>query len=169
MYFQISQVVIFKGVVTPTRTSPSKLPTRISRIHRKTRISKTYRGELRISKILDAYIVNADLYRRLFSYLEQLEDPVRLRTPEAEAKLDTGDAALYRQLFTYPCQKNKMILIQEMLLIKDNSPHICCRSNRDNFGTGCSLQTALHRHVVEAADKQDNLETTYAVLYIQLR
>ena len=65
---------------------------------------------------------------------------------EEQDDLDTGDAAHYGQLSTY-----------------------CCRSNRDNFGTGCSLQTAFHRHAVETADKQDNLETTYAVLYIQLR
>ena len=43
-----------------------------------------------------------DLYRQLFIYLELLEDSVRLRTPGAEAKSDTGDAALYRQLSTYP-------------------------------------------------------------------
>ena len=47
------------------------------------------------------YIRDAALYRHLFIYLEQLEDPVRLRTPGAEAKPDTGDADLYRQLFTY--------------------------------------------------------------------
>ena len=47
------------------------------------------------------YIRDADLYRQLFTYLDQLEDPVRLRTPGAEAKPDTGDADLYRQLFTY--------------------------------------------------------------------
>ena len=47
------------------------------------------------------YIRVADLYRQLFTYLDQLEDPVRLRTPGAEAKPDTGDADLYRQLFTY--------------------------------------------------------------------
>ena len=41
-----------------------------------------------------------DLYR-LFIYLEQLEDPVQLRTPGAEAKPDTGDADLYIQLFIY--------------------------------------------------------------------
>ena len=47
------------------------------------------------------YIRYADLYRQLFTYLEQLEDPLRLRTPGAEAKPDTGDADLYIQLFTY--------------------------------------------------------------------
>ena len=41
------------------------------------------------------------LYRQLFIYLEQLEDPVRLRTPGAEAKpADTGEADLYRQILT---------------------------------------------------------------------
>ena len=35
-------------------------------------------------------------YRQLFIYLEQREDPVRLRTPGAEAKPDIGDADLYR-------------------------------------------------------------------------
>jgi len=40
------------------------------------------------------YIRDADLYRQLFKYLEQLEDPFRLRTPGA----DTGGAAFYRQL-----------------------------------------------------------------------
>ena len=62
---------------------------------------------------------DADLYRQLFIDLEQLEDPVRLRTLGAEAKpdtgdadlyisiieeqddLDSGDAALYKQLATY--------------------------------------------------------------------
>jgi len=38
------------------------------------------------------------IYRQLFIYLEQREDPGILRTPGADAKLDTGDAALYRQL-----------------------------------------------------------------------
>ena len=37
------------------------------------------------------YIRDADLYRQLFKYLEQLEDPFRLRTPGA----DTGGAAFY--------------------------------------------------------------------------
>ena len=45
---------------------------------------------------------DADLHRQLFMYLKQLEDLVRLRTPGAEARSDTGDAALYRQLSTYP-------------------------------------------------------------------
>ncbi|XP_023347925.1 probable G-protein coupled receptor CG31760 [Eurytemora carolleeae] len=44
---------------------------------------------------------DADLYRQLFIYLEQLQDLVRLRTKGAEAKPDAGDAALYRQLFIY--------------------------------------------------------------------
>ena len=70
------------------------------------------------------YIRDADLYRQLFTYLEQLEDPVRLRNPGAEAKPNTGDAALNRQLSTYPWLKNKMILIQEMLLLTDNSPNM---------------------------------------------
>ena len=43
---------------------------------------------------------DAALYRQLFIYLEQLEDPVRLRTPGAEAKPDTGEADLYRQILT---------------------------------------------------------------------
>ena len=65
------------------------------------------------------HIRDSDLYRQLFTYLEQLEDPVRLRTLGAEAKpdtgdadlyisiieeqddLDSGDAALYKQLATY--------------------------------------------------------------------
>ena len=34
------------------------------------------------------------LCRQLFIYLEQLEDQVRLKTPGAEAKPDTGDADL---------------------------------------------------------------------------
>ena len=41
------------------------------------------------------HIRDSDLYRQLFTYLEQLEDPVRLRTLGAEAKPDTGDADLY--------------------------------------------------------------------------
>ena len=41
-------------------------------------------------------------YRQLFITLDQLEDPVRLRTVGAEAKLNTGDAALYRELSTCP-------------------------------------------------------------------
>ena len=45
------------------------------------------------------YIRDADLYRQLFTYLEQPEDPVRLRTPGAEAKLNI---ALYRKPSTYP-------------------------------------------------------------------
>ena len=71
--------------------------------------------------LLHSYIRDADLYRQLFTYLEQLEDPARLRNPGAEAKPDTGDAALNRQLSSYPSLKNKMILIQEMLLLTDNS------------------------------------------------
>ena len=49
----------------------------------------------------EPYIGDAALYRQLFIYLEQLEDPVRHRTSGAEAKPDIEDAALYRQLFTY--------------------------------------------------------------------
>ena len=44
------------------------------------------------------YIRDADIYRQIFKYLEQLEDPFRIRTPGAEAKPDTGGAAFYRQL-----------------------------------------------------------------------
>ena len=36
------------------------------------------------------YIRDADLYRQLFTYLEQLEDPARLRTPGAEARPAAG-------------------------------------------------------------------------------
>jgi len=42
------------------------------------------------------------LCRQLYTYLKQLEYPDRPRTPGAEAKLDIGGAALYRQHFTYP-------------------------------------------------------------------
>ena len=45
---------------------------------------------------------DTDLYRQLFTYLELLEDPVRLRSLGTEAKPDAGDSALYRQLSTYP-------------------------------------------------------------------
>ena len=41
-----------------------------------------------------------------------------------------------------------MILKQEMLLFTDTSPHICCRSNRDNFGSG---DADLYISVVEIA------------------
>ena len=51
--------------------------------------------------LLHSYIRDVDLYRQLFRYLELLEDPIRLRTPGAEAKPDTEDADLYRQLFIY--------------------------------------------------------------------
>ena len=46
-------------------------------------------------------IGDAALDIQLFTYLEQVEDTVRPRTPGAEAKPDIGDAALYRRLFTY--------------------------------------------------------------------
>ena len=36
-------------------------------------------------------IGDTDLYRQLFTFLEQLEDPVRPRTPGAEAKPDFGE------------------------------------------------------------------------------
>ena len=75
------------------------------------------------------YIRYADLSRQLFTYLEQLEDPVRLRTPGVEAKLNIEDAALYRQPFTYLFLKNKIVLIQELLLFTDSSPQTYCRSN----------------------------------------
>ena len=44
---------------------------------------------------------NAVLYRQLFTYMEQLEDPARPRTPVEEAKPYIGDTALYIQPFTY--------------------------------------------------------------------
>ena len=68
-------------------------------------------------------IGDTDLYRQLFSFLQQLEDPVRPRTPGAEAKPDLGDATIYRNLFTYSLQKNKMILIQETFSLQ-TAPHI---------------------------------------------
>jgi hypothetical protein len=73
----------------------SELPTGISWIQRRRRIPK-------ISNAPHPYIRDDDLYRQLFTYLEQLEDPVRLRNPGAEVKPDTGDAAVNRQLSTYP-------------------------------------------------------------------
>ena len=45
------------------------------------------------------------LDRQLFTYLEQLEDPVRPRTPGAGAIPDIGDTILYRQFSTYLLQK----------------------------------------------------------------
>ena len=62
------------------------------------------RGELRYpgyQMMLHPDIGDAALDRQLFTYLEQVEDTVRPRTPGAEAKPDIGDAALYRRLFTY--------------------------------------------------------------------
>ena len=118
------------------RTSPSELPIGIAWIHRGTRISKIQRST-RILKISDAA---SSLYQRRLiftdpsSYIWSSQKIVRLRTPGLEAKPDTGDAALYRQLFTYQLQKNKMILIQEMLLFTDNSPHICCRITEITLG-----------------------------------
>ena len=55
-------------------------------------------------------IRDADLYWQLFTYLDQLEDPVRLRTPESEAKPDTGDADLYRQCFIYLEQLKDLVM-----------------------------------------------------------
>jgi hypothetical protein len=44
---------------------------------------------------------DANLYRHLFTYLEQLKDLDRLKIPGAEARPDTGDPALCRQLSAY--------------------------------------------------------------------
>ena len=52
-----------------------------------------------------------------------------LRKTGAEAKPYTRDADLYIQLSTYPQKRNKMILIEEMLLSTDSSSHACCRSS----------------------------------------
>jgi len=46
-------------------------------------------------------IGDAALEGQLFIYLEHLKDPVRPRTPGADAKPDIGDTVLYRQHFTY--------------------------------------------------------------------
>ena len=42
----------------------------------------------------------------------QLQDLVRLRTKGAEAKADTGDAALYRQLFIYLEQLQDLVRLR---------------------------------------------------------
>ena len=52
--------------------------------------TKMYQMELYILKLV-----------LMIEPLEQLQDPVRPRTPGAEAVPNIGDAALYRQLFTY--------------------------------------------------------------------
>ena len=51
---------------------------------------------------------------------------------EEQDYLDTGNAVLYRQLFTYLLYKqprNKIILRQATLIFTDNSSHICCRNS----------------------------------------
>ena len=44
--------------------------------------------------------------------LEQLEDLVRLRTPGAEAKPDTGDADFYRQILTWLEQLEDLVRLR---------------------------------------------------------
>ena len=60
-------------------------------------------------------IGDTTLDRQIFTYVEQLEDPVRPRTPGAKAKPNIGDDAVHRHLLTYLLQKQ----LQDTLENKD--------------------------------------------------
>ena len=76
--------------------------------------------------------------------LEQLEDPARPMTPEAEDDPDAGDAALYRPVV-------KVVEAGDDLDAGDASPY----------------RASLHKPIVEAAEVGDDPDAGDAALYRQ--
>ena len=99
-----------------------------------------YRGKLGYSgyqMLPHPDIGDPALDRQLFTYLEQLEDPVRPRTPGAGAIPDIGDTILYRQFSTYLLQKQLQDTYenQDFHGTQENQDFHGTQENQDFHGT----------------------------------
>ena len=140
MYFQISQVVIFKGVVTPTRNSPSKLPHQdIQDTEKNLKDLQDIQRRTRISKILDA--VSSLYCRHSSSHIwssQKIQSDLGLQEQKLNLILETllfTDSSSHiwssqKIQSDLGLQEQKLNLILETLLFTDSSSHTNDRRTR---------------------------------------